>query len=149
MRHQTASDLITAVLATANVFLAESQRLFRPCKLTAAQFNVLNVLARRAEGMSQRELSDVLVVDRSNVTGLADRMSRAGWVRRSDDPRDRRVYRLTLTPSGRRLWSKVEPRYQNVVDCVTARLSVQQMAGVVAALKEMEQAAGRWKLTDL
>jgi MarR family 2-MHQ and catechol resistance regulon transcriptional repressor len=73
------SDLIAAVMATADAFLRESQRLFRPYGLTGAQYNVLNVLEGAAQGMSQRELSEVLVVDRSNVTGLLDRMEKAGW----------------------------------------------------------------------
>src|SRR5688500_15343860 len=98
MRREISYELTTAVMATANVFLRESQRLFRPHGLTAAQYNVLNVLAPRVDGMSQRELSDLLVVDRSNVTGLLDRMEKARWVQRSDDLKDRRVYRVTLTP---------------------------------------------------
>src|SRR3954447_4184202 len=108
MRSRPSYALTTAVLATADTFLRESQRLFRPYGLTAAQYNVLNVLAPRADGMSQRELSDLLVVDRSNVTGLLDRMEKAGWVQRADDPMDRRVYRVTLTVVGRRLWCEVQ-----------------------------------------
>ena len=84
----SALELTTAVVAAADALLRESQRLFRPHGLTAAQFNVLNVLAGRPAGLSQRELGDLLVVDRSNVTGLLDRMGEAGWVRRSDDAAD-------------------------------------------------------------
>src|SRR6187549_2565972 len=101
MRRDRAHELTAAVMATADTFLRESQRLFRPHGLTASQYNVLSVLAAHPEGTSQRELSDVLVVDRSNVTGLIDRMEKAGWVRRADDPEDRRVYRIMLTPAGR------------------------------------------------
>ncbi len=146
MRPPSALELTTAVVATADALLRESHRLFRPHGLTAAQFNVLNVLSDRADGLSQRELGDVLVVDRSNITGLLDRMGEAGWVQRRDDPADRRVYRVTLTPAGRRLWAKVEPRYRAVASQVVEGLSVVQRTQCLAALKHMEQAAAKWTL---
>ena len=145
MRRDNAYELTTAVMATANVFLRESQRLFRPHGLTAAQYNVLNVLAPRADGMSQRELSDLLVVDRSNVTGLLDRMEKSGWVQRADDPTDRRVYRVTLTTSGRRLWSIIEPRYHDVVAHVTRGVSISQMNECIELLKQLAAAATTWE----
>ncbi len=139
-------DLTNAVMVTADTFLRESQRLFRPHGLTASQYNVLNGLAPRAAGMSQRELSDVLVVDRSNVTGLLDRMEKAGWVQRADDPTDRRVYCVTLTAAGRKLWEKVSPRYLAVVAQVTRGMTVKQMTASTALLRQMAQAATQWKL---
>ena len=146
MPHREAYELTTAVLTTADAFLRESQRLFRPFGLTAAQYNVLNVLAPHADGISQRELSDALVVDRSNVTGLLDRMEKAGWVRRADHPDDRRVYRVTLTPAGRRLWSKVEPKYLAVAAQVTRGLSPKQITSCLRILRQMAQEAPHWKL---
>jgi len=148
MASDAALDLTTAVMATADAFLRESARLFRPLGLTAAQYNVLNVLAPHSTGMSQRQLSDVLVVDRSNVTGLLDRMQKAGWVRRTDAPRDRRVYLVTLTPAGRRLWTKVTPRYLDVVAQVTRGMSPKDMAASTALLQRMSTAAARWRLDD-
>jgi DNA-binding MarR family transcriptional regulator len=135
------SELITAVMSTADAFLRESQRLFRPHGLTAAQYNVLNVLAGCAEGMSQRELGQVLVVDRSNVTGLLDRMEKAGWVKRSDDPEDRRVYRVSLTPAGRKLWSRVHPLYLESVTRVTSEISEARVKAGLQLLNALEQAA--------
>ena len=145
MRRENAYELTTAVMVTANVFLRESQRLFRPHGLTAAQYNVLNVLAPHTDGLSQRELSDLLVVDRSNVTGLLDRMENAGWVQRADDPVDRRVYRVTLTTVGRRLWSHVEPRYHEVVAHVTRGVSIKQMSECVALLRQLAASAASWE----
>lgn len=148
MAADVALELTTAVMATADAFLRESQRLFRPHGLTAAQYNVLNVLAPHPGGMSQRQLSDVLVVDRSNVTGLLDRMEKAGWVRRSDAPQDRRVYLVTLTPAGRRLWGKVTPRFLAVIAQVTRGMTVKEMAASTVLLRQMAEGAARWKLDD-
>ncbi|MEY2878723.1 MAG: hypothetical protein RLZZ15_1103 [Verrucomicrobiota bacterium] len=140
--------LVLAVLATADAFLRESQRLFRPLGLTAAQFNVLNILAGHADGLSQRALGDKLLVDRSNVTGLLDRMTTAGWVRRADHPEDRRVYLITLTPAGRKLWAKAAAVYRDVIAQVTDGLSVRDQRDTAAILGRLEKAAARWQLPE-
>lgn len=137
--------LVSAVMATAEAFLRESQRFFKPQGLSAAQYNVINVLADAADGMSQRELSDHLVVDRSNVTGLIDRIERAGWVKRTDDPADRRVHRVVLTPSGRKLWAKVTPLYRTAVAQVTRGLTQQRMDECLATLRMLERSADAWR----
>jgi len=146
MSETTGARLIREVLATADVFLRESHRLLRPHGLTAAQFNVLNVLGRSDGGISQRELGDRLVVDRSNVTGLLDRLEKAGWVRRSDDPLDRRIYRVTLTPTGRRLWRQVAPRYDAVVAQVVGGLEEKTVAQTLSLLTHLQTGARDWRL---
>jgi DNA-binding MarR family transcriptional regulator len=133
-----------AVLEAADSLLRGSQKLLRPYGLTAAQFNVLNLIARSEAGMSQRELSDKLVVDRSNVTGLLDRMEKAGWVRREDDPDDRRIYRVSLTVSGRKLWEKVHPLYLDAVAEITAGLSGKQISDSVDLLSQLTRASTGW-----
>lgn len=140
-----AFDVITAIMSTADAFMRESRRLFRPFGITGAQYNVLNLLASAECGRSQRELSELLVVDRSNVTGLIDRMEEAGWVTRQDDPADRRVYRIVLTKEGRRLWERVHPRYLDGVAAVTRGLSPKEMKTLIAALRRLEEAAPDWR----
>ncbi len=148
MSSVAAPRLVNGIVSTADLFLRESARLFRPHGLTAAQFNVMNILAdpELSKGVSQRELADLLVVDRSNVTGLIDRMEAAGWVRRADDPADRRVYRVNLTGLGRKLWEKVAPGYALVVRQVTCRLSERQMRDGIAMLATLREDAIRWTL---
>lgn len=139
-------ELTKTVMSTADTFLRKSARLFRPFGLTGAQYNVLNILAESTEGISQRALGDLLVVDRSNVTGLLDRLEKAGWVRRQDDPHDRRVYRVSLTAAGRELWGKVHPVYLNVVDQLTRGLTRKKMDHCLEVLRHLESGAGAWSL---
>jgi DNA-binding MarR family transcriptional regulator len=141
-------ELAKEVMATADTFLRESQRLFRPYGLTAAQYNVLNVLAASADGLSQRELGDILVVDRSNVTGLLDRLEKAGLVKRTDHPSDRRVYRVSLTTAGRKLWAKVQPLYFKVAAQVTAGLGEKKLRDALTVLKSLQAGAVSWRLPE-
>lgn len=146
MQPELGHELTRAVLTTADVFLREGQRLFRPHGITAAQYNVLSVLASAEGGLSQRELGDVLVVDRSNVTGLVDRMEKAGWVRRADDPADRRVYRVLLTPAGRKVWRAISPLYEQVVVQVTGGLTEKEAHVALKILGRLQAGAVEWTL---
>lgn len=94
--------------------------------------------------MSQRELSDLLVVDRSNVTGLLDRMEKAGWVRRDDNPGDRRIYRVSLTVAGKRLWERVSPLYLGTVAEVTQGLSGKRIRDCVELLGQLTRSSSQW-----
>jgi DNA-binding MarR family transcriptional regulator len=50
-----------------------------------------------------RDLAVQLDCERSNVTGLVDRLEEAGLVERRVDPEDRRIKTLVVTESGRRM----------------------------------------------
>ncbi|MBC7369812.1 MAG: MarR family transcriptional regulator [Undibacterium sp.] len=139
-------ELIAAVMATADTFMRESQRLFRPHGLTGAPYNVLTILAHEPAGISQRELGDRLVVDRSNVTGLLDRLEKNAWARRGDHPEDRRVYRVSLTPAGRALWQKITPLYLEAAAQITRELPAKRMREGLDILRRLEAGAVAWKL---
>lgn len=147
MKSDPGYDLVIQVMSVANVMVKESHRLFRPHGLSEAQFNVLNVLGPEPAGLSQRALSDVLVVDRSNITGLLDRMAQSGWVKRADHPSDRRVYVVTLTAEGRKLWQKVLPEYIAAVGRVTATVPAADLKRALGTLQQLEAATRAWGKT--
>jgi len=66
--------------------------------LTRSQWWVLNHLFR-TPGATQSELAAILEVERPTLGRLLDRLERKGWIRREDDARDRRAWRVYLTPA--------------------------------------------------
>jgi MarR family transcriptional regulator, transcriptional regulator for hemolysin len=70
----------------------------RALGVTRPQWRALLILARR-EGLSQSELADLLEVERITLCRMVDRLAEAGLVERRADPKDRRIWRLHLTPS--------------------------------------------------
>jgi DNA-binding MarR family transcriptional regulator len=60
---------------------------------------VLRVVAAR-EPVSQREVSEALLLDPSDLVTLVDILEGAGLVERRRDPTDRRRYALEVTPRG-------------------------------------------------
>jgi DNA-binding MarR family transcriptional regulator len=69
-------------------------------------------------------------------------------VRRADDPVDRRVYRVKLTPAGRTLWEKISPAYEAVVMQVVASLTAAQAETTLATLMQLQAGAVVWQLPD-
>lgn len=57
----------------------------------------------RADGQTISELGEAVSLEKSTMTGLIDRMVRAGLVNREADPADRRVLRVWLTDRGKQV----------------------------------------------
>lgn len=68
--------------------------------ISAAQAGALFILQKQ-DGALSGELAAALDIAPSAMTGLADRMARAGLIERRTDALDRRINRLWLTDSGR------------------------------------------------
>jgi len=92
---RTFSDLLTA-----EGWLAESGA--KP-----ATYGVLRVVAVHGP-VSQREVCDALGTHASDMVEIVDCAERQGWVERRRDPDDRRRYRLTITPAGRRVLTRFD-----------------------------------------
>ncbi|MGW5093377.1 MarR family winged helix-turn-helix transcriptional regulator [Streptomyces nodosus] len=73
--------------------------------ISRGEFDVLATLRRSGEpyALSPRRLSATLMITTGGMTGRLDRLERAGLLRRSPDPHDRRGLRVTLTDKGFRL----------------------------------------------
>jgi DNA-binding MarR family transcriptional regulator len=141
-------ESLIQVLHTANILWRESRRFFKPYGISEAQFNILHVLGEQPHGMSQRELSDLLVVDRSNVTLLLDKMSAQGLIKRNDVPGDRRAYRVALSKEGMTLWKKVLPHYRKVIESIMSCVSEKEAGQCLLTLQEIEKNALNWTELD-
>jgi DNA-binding MarR family transcriptional regulator len=90
-------------------------------ELTMAQFDVLATL-RYSEGLSQKELAELLLVTKGNVVGLLDRLEKLNYVERRPDARDGRSNRVHLTEPGRQKIETVLPVHDRLVlrslDCL-------------------------------
>jgi len=120
-----AHEAALSVVVTGEMLRKEATRVLRRFGLTGAQYNVLSLLRyQSADGsLNQTRLGRMLVVNRSNVTGLIDRMEEAGWVSRSARAKDRRVKQVALTAEGRKLQERAEVAYEGRLTEVMADLS--------------------------
>jgi len=64
---------------------------------------------QKKDGSSLTQISQGLMLENPTVTGLIDRLEKLGYVKRSDHPKDRRVYLVHLTEKGNRVADKALP----------------------------------------
>ena len=89
------------MLACTNLVEAELRRRLRQAfKTTLPRFDLLAALDRAPSGLTLGEVSGRMMVSNGNITGLAARLEGEGLVERRQEPHDKRVVRLTLTPAG-------------------------------------------------
>src|ERR1700744_4985478 len=83
-------DLLVALLLVQNFMERRSEAFFQPYGLTAAQFNILNLLAYHDGRMDQAALVELLLVGKSSISIVLNRMVRDDLVKREIHPKDRR-----------------------------------------------------------
>jgi DNA-binding MarR family transcriptional regulator len=109
--------------------------------VTLPQFRALVVLAERGP---QRiaDVSAELQVTPSTGTRMCDRLVRKGLARRSRSSSDRRVVRLTLTPTGAQLVKKVIRRRRHDISRIVAATAEYWRPEVNDALHAFAAAVG-------
>jgi len=103
------------IVRTANLIGAVGAALFRQYDLTEAQFNVIFALKYKERNVTQSDLGERLVVTRASVTSVLDKLESKGLVRRETVEGNRRIYHISLTPTGAALVDAVEPVYRERV----------------------------------
>src|SRR5439155_3367277 len=78
-------------------------RLLREHGLTPAQYNVLRILRGEGRPMECMEIAGRTLAVVPGITGLIDRLAKAGLVTRKQSQEDRRVFLVTITDQALRL----------------------------------------------
>jgi DNA-binding MarR family transcriptional regulator len=73
-----------------------------PIGISPREWAALNCLDEQ-HSLSQREVADLLGIDRTRMVALVDELEAKGWVQRRPQPDDRRKNIVTLTSTGRGL----------------------------------------------
>src|SRR5688500_14498395 len=114
--------LVTALYRTTNAIVRElDQRLGREHDVTFIQ--AVTLLAVDSFDRPQPHLvADYLSQQSQTVTGVLDRLERAGHITRRRDLEDRRAVRLELTPSGERLVKSINSELRRHVESIFGNL---------------------------
>ncbi|MCX4400716.1 MarR family winged helix-turn-helix transcriptional regulator [Streptomyces sp. NPDC059837] len=115
-----AMEVFGRVFRLARTMGDRMEKAYAPHGISRGEFDVLATL-RRSDApytLSPRQLSATLMLTTGGMTGRLDKLERAGLLRRSPDPHDRRGLQVTLTDKGLRL----------IDEAVTAGLAVQTEA---------------------
>jgi DNA-binding MarR family transcriptional regulator len=108
----------------------------RQWDLSVAQFDVLAQVGA-AEGLTQQELADTLLVTKGNVCQLLDRMERSGLIQRRQEGRANRLF---LTDAGRKLFAEVVPAHEAMIAEQLAALTPEEQRHLLVLLRKLDHA---------
>jgi len=88
------------------------------------------------EGIRMTELARRLVLSKSGLTAVVDRLEERGWVRRIPDPQDRRATRIMLTEDGESAFHRAAEIHIAGIERHFASHLSEEEAGVIAEALE-------------
>lgn len=118
--------------------VAAWQEVINDSDVTNIQYGILSVLSRRP-GVSQKEICEELLLDRSTVGDVCVRMEKNGLLSRVADENDRRRNVLELTPAGAAEYARLVPLVVEVQKKLTSKLTateVQQLRALLVKLRD-------------
>ena len=133
-----AHEAVFSIYFTAALIKKFADEFFREYGTTDVQFNVMMLLKYQGEeknGLTQVELSRMLLVNRANITSLIDRMEKAQIVTRAPIPGDRRYHVVRLTPKGHRMVEEVEEHYMQMVESLMEALNEAEQKSLISFLE--------------
>lgn len=137
----TLGSTIVELVRAGSILQREAGRLFRPFGISAAHFNLLNLLAASPRGLRASELAASLVVDPSSATYLLDQLEDRALAIRKRDPYDRRALRIVLTPSGKKLHAQLSTAYQAALAKIARSFSARELSRLLPILEKLPAAA--------
>jgi len=148
-----AHEALLNIYYTASMMKKRADDFFGRYGLTDVQFNLMSLLhyesgpprlagresgeAGKEGGLSQAQISDMMLVNRANITSLVDRMEKGGLVVRTARSNDRRFNIIKLTTKGEKLFTKVEPHYIKQVRKVMSSLNAAEMKLLTETLEKI------------
>lgn len=137
-------ECLLSVVYTGTMISRASFRYFQGTGLTDAQFNVL-VQLKYAGGrkLSQSVLGRRLVVNKADMTGIIDRLEKAGLVERQPHPGDRRVHMVAMTPEGEGMVDSLEPGYLDGVHRLMAGIPGKDLEALNRVLEAVRKNVAR------
>jgi DNA-binding MarR family transcriptional regulator len=109
--------------------------------VTVPQLRVLVMVATRGP-LNLAAVASGLDVSASNASRICDRLMRAGFLDRREDPVDRRNVTLTLTEAGQGLVNQVNRHRRTAIQRVLRNMEPREREQLAGALDHFATAAG-------
>jgi MarR family transcriptional regulator for hemolysin len=105
--------------------------------MTRAQWVILARLERQP-GLSQNEIAALVEVEPISVARLVDRLESRGLVERRADPKDRRIWRLHLTPAAEPVLRDLKRHKEELRDEITAGVDPAELNSLIDGLLKLK-----------
>ncbi len=135
------NETILNIYFTSSLIKKRADKFFQKFGITDVQFNLMMLLVYQSsveqQGLTQIELSRMMLVNRANITSLIDRMEKAALVERTFVPSDRRCYIIKLTTYGKKIFNQVEKSYHEEVDRIMGILKDKELKALIKLLERI------------
>lgn len=91
----------------------------------------------KRDGLSQREIADILKMAPSTITVMLKRMEKSGLLTRKQDPKDQRISRVHLTDQGRDVCKKAKKAMKDLSEECFSEFSIEEKETFKELLKKM------------
>ncbi|OQD55345.1 MarR family transcriptional regulator [Streptomyces phaeoluteigriseus] len=142
----TAMEVFGRVSRLARAMGDRMEKAYAGLGISRGEFDVLATLRRSGEpyALSPRQLSATLMLTTGGMTGRLDKLERAGLLRRSPDPHDRRGLQVTLTDQGMAVVEEAVGAGLAVqTEALTAALDAERAGQLAGLLRELLLATER------
>lgn len=129
-------DLLFLVHDTAQLMRRHVDRRARQHGMTRAQWALLARLERQP-GISQNELAHIIDVEPITIGRLVDRLEDGGFVQRSSDPADRRIWRLSLTEKAAPMLAEIAAFRAELNRTMSDNIEPEILATLAAGLRDI------------
>ncbi|MFJ8065318.1 MarR family winged helix-turn-helix transcriptional regulator [Psychrobacillus sp. NPDC096426] len=93
----------------------------------APEQNLIMMMLWKKDGISPNEFSFELNKDKANIARMIASLEKKGYIKREDDPSDKRTFKVHLTKDGRHLESLVVPILRKTHQTVLDGISEEQL----------------------
>jgi MarR family transcriptional regulator, transcriptional regulator for hemolysin len=141
MGSELEDDFVVLLYDVARQMRTVMDQMARDHESTRAQCIILARLERQP-GLSQNELAAIAEVAPITVARLVDRLEAQGLVERCTDPKDRRIWRLRLTPAAAPVLRDIKMYRAEMRTLMTKGITPAALKTMVAGLRKMKENLG-------
>jgi DNA-binding MarR family transcriptional regulator len=109
-----------------------------------AQYRALGFLMKSGPH-SMSEIGGHLSISRPSMTTLANTLIAHGWIERRNNPDDRRIITLSITPAGKKHLQHAFEVYRSDVKALISGLDEQDLQRLSVSLEELQQIFAKLK----
>ena len=139
---ESVTQIVQGLLKCGQFLQREMNQVCQRFGLKQQQFNVLNEIIWNGP-ISQKELGETLLFEKSNVSKIVKILLEKKWIRVAVATHDRRLTLLTETPEGFAVWKESMQAFNQSSSELISTLSEYDQVNAIKLLKKFEKAFKR------
>ena len=139
---ESVTQIVQGLLKCGQFLQREMNQVCQRFGLKQQQFNVLNEIIWNGP-ISQKELGETLLFEKSNVSKIVKILLEKKWIRVAVDTHDRRLTLLTETPEGFAVWKESMQAFNESSSELISVLSENEQVTAIRLLNKLQNAFKR------